>query len=396
MKTGKSALMQPSLRAGIDPFLAMDVVARANKLSRRGVDVISMAVGQPSACAPKSALEAASLALKSGPIGYTDATGIEVLRHRIAQHYKQTYSVDIAPAQVIVTTGSSAGFILGFLALFEPGARIAVPSPGYPAYRNIIKALSMEPVEIATNEECRWALNGELLAREHAKSKIDGILFANPNNPNGTMVNREQFVELFETANRLGIRFISDEIYHGLTYEIEAVCALELSEDVIIINSFSKYFCMTGWRIGWMIVPEPMIETINRLQQNLFICAPEISQIAAVAAFDGIDEMETVRNGYRKNRQLFMERLPALGLETIQPIDGAFYAYACATPWFDKEISNSMSLAALLLDETGVAITPGLDFDIARGADWLRFSFAGEYSRMAEAFERLQIWCENR
>ena len=389
-------LITPSARSNVDPFLAMDVVAKAASLSKQGEDIISMAVGQPGACAPKCALDAAANALQSGPISYTSAPGIVSLPIRIARHYLETYGVEVDPARIFATTGSSAGFVLAFLSSFDVGARIAIPSPGYPAYRNIIKALSMVPVEIETNEDSRWTLNADLLEQENSQEKIDGLLFANPNNPNGTMIAREGFRQLMEKSHELGIRFISDEIYHGLTYEIDETCALEISNDVIIINSFSKYYCMTGWRIGWMIVPENMIRTIDRLQQNLFICAPEISQIAGEAAFDGQQEMEEVRQGYVKNRQLFLDRLPKIGISTIQPIDGAFYAYGDISPLLNNTSRDSMQLASEILDKTGVAVTPGLDFDLSRGKSWMRFSFAGRYERMAEAFERLDQWIKTR
>ena len=382
----------PSARSNVDPFLAMDVVAKAAQLSADGHDIISMAVGQPGAPAPKSALEAAANTLKAGKIGYTSAPGISGLRRRIARHYLDTYGIEVDPARIFVTTGSSAGFVLSFLSMFDKGARIAVPSPGYPAYRNIIKALSMEPVEIRTGEESRWTLNAHLLKRAHHDRPIDGVLFANPNNPNGTMLAEPEFNKLIMCAGELAIRFISDEIYHGLTYEYEGTCALKFTDDVIIINSFSKYFCMTGWRIGWMIVPHTLTRTIDRLQQNLYICAPEISQIAAQAAFDGMEEMEKVKQGYVKNRSLFLERLPKLGITNIQPVDGAFYAYGDISPMSN----NSIDLATEILDKTGVAVTPGVDFDLERGKTWMRFSFAGEYERMVEAFDRLDEWITKR
>jgi aspartate/methionine/tyrosine aminotransferase len=300
--------------------------------------------------------------------------------------------VDVNPRRIFVTTGSSAGFVLAFLSMFDEGARIAIPSPGYPAYRNIIKALSMVPVEIETGPQSRWMLNAQLLEQTHEKEKIDGVLFANPNNPNGTMLERESFAALLKCAEGLGIRFISDEIYHGLTYTMKEACALEFVDDAIIINSFSKYYCMTGWRIGWMIVPETLIRTIDRLQQNLFICAPEISQVAAQAAFDGFEEMEAVRQTYVNNRQLFLERLPKLGITEIQPIDGAFYAYGDISPLSN----NSMELANEILDRCGVALTPGLDFDLKRGKSWMRFSFAGNHQRMKEGFDRLDHWLTRR
>ncbi len=384
--------ISPSLRSNIDSFIAMDVVASAEQLSRQGEDIISMAVGQPGAPAPRSARDAATRQIESGSIGYTSAPGIEELRTRIASHYSEKYQVEINPQRIFATTGSSAGFVLAFLSMFDEGARIAVPSPGYPAYRNIIRALSMVPVEIETGPQSRWTLNVRLLEQAHEKEKLNGILFANPNNPNGTMLERESFAALLKCAEALGIRFISDEIYHGLTYTMKEACALEFVDDAIVINSFSKYYCMTGWRIGWMIVPDAMIRTIGRLQQNLFICAPEISQIAAQAAFDGIEEMESVRQTYIDNRQLFLERLPKLGITEIQPIDGAFYAYGNISPLSD----NSMELANEILDQCGVALTPGLDFDLKRGESWMRFSFAGNHQRMSEGFDRLDLWLARR
>ena len=384
--------ISPSIRSDIDPFIAMDVVARAAKLSGQGEDIISMAVGQPGAPAPASAREAAKRQIESGSIGYTSAPGIEGLRTRIASHYREKYQVEINPQRIFATTGSSAGFLLAFLSMFDEGARIAIPSPGYPAYRNIIKALSMVPVEIETDPESRWTLSAQLLEQTHKKEKLDGVLFANPNNPNGTMLERDPFAALLKCAEELGIRFISDEIYHGLTYTMKETCALEFVDDAVIINSFSKYYCMTGWRIGWMIVPQTLIRTIDRLQQNLFICAPEISQVAAQAAFDGVEEMETVRQTYVDNRQLFLERLPILGITEIQPIDGAFYAYGNITALSD----NSMELANEILACCGVALTPGLDFDLNRGESWMRFSFAGNHQRMIEGFDRLDHWLGRR
>jgi aspartate/methionine/tyrosine aminotransferase len=384
--------ISPSLRSNIDSFIAMDVVARAAQLSGQGEDIISMALGQPSAQAPLSARNAAKNLIESGSIGYTSAPGIDGLRTRIASHYREKYQVDVNPRRIFVTTGSSAGFVLAFLSMFDEGARIAIPSPGYPAYRNIIKALSMVPVEIETGPQSRWMLNAQLLEQTHEKEKLDGVLFANPNNPSGTMLERESFAALLKCAEDLGIRFISDEIYHGLTYTMKEACALELVDDAIIINSFSKYYCMTGWRIGWMIVPETLIRTIDRLQQNLFICAPEISQVAARAAFDGVEEMEAVRQTYINNRQLFLERLPKLGITEIQPIDGAFYAYGDISPLSN----NSMELANEILDRCGVALTPGLDFDLKRGKSWMRFSFAGNHQRMKEGFDRLDHWLTRR
>ncbi len=380
--------MIPSQRSKILPFRAMDVVAKANQAIGDGRDVIMMCIGQPSSPAPSTALMAARRALEHGKIGYTDAAGISALRKRIAQYYLERYGTDIDPRRVFVTTGSSAGFTLSFLAAFDPGDRIVIPSPGYPAYRNILKSLSLEPVEIETLEQDRWTVSADQLDELHSKERVHGILIANPNNPNGTMMAPEAFRALVDRAANLSIKFISDEIYHGLTWGQAEVTALEVNDDSFIINSFSKYFCMTGWRIGWMIVPEDMIDTVDRLQQNIFICAPEVSQIAALAAFDGIDEMNVVKQGYEKNRDLVIKRLNQLGLTRIHPIDGAFYAYANTSGIAE----DSLILSNRILQEADVAVTPGLDFDPVSGNKWMRFSFAGDNSRLSDGFDRLDEW----
>ncbi len=366
----------------------MDVVARANQAVAEGRDIVMMCVGQPGSPAPTTAREAARSALDHGRIGYTTAAGIDPLRRRIAQHYMDKYSVELDPARVFVTTGSSAGFILAFLAGFDPGDRVAIPSPGYPAYRNILRSLSLEPVELATREDERWVISADMLREAHSKKPLNGILIANPNNPNGTMMKPDAFHELMQTSAELSVNFISDEIYHGLTYAQPEICALEISDECFVINSFSKYFCMTGWRVGWMVVPENMSETVDRLQQNAFISAPEISQIAALSAFDGIDEMERVKQGYEANRTLVLDRLSRLGLKKVHPIDGAFYAYVETS-----RISNdSLALSARILDEANVALTPGIDFDTAEGKSWMRFSFAGDNATLVEGFDRLDEW----
>lgn len=380
--------LQPSARSQVEPFRAMSVVARAEELAARGNDVVLMCVGQPSAPAPAAARAAASKAAQAGRIGYTSAAGTAALRRRISRHYGDRYGIEPDPARIFVTTGSSAGFILSFLAAFDPGERVAIPSPGYPAYRNILRALSLEPVEIACRAEDRWVVTPRLLEEAHAAAPISGLLVANPNNPNGTMIEPGAFRTLVEATREMGIRLISDEIYHGLTYGMAETTALDLDDEAFIINSFSKYFCMTGWRIGWMIVPETMVETIERLQQNAFICAPEISQIAALAAFDGIAELEAVRTGYERNRELLLARLPRLGLAEIQPIDGAFYAYADASAL----TADTGEFAARLLEEAYVAVTPGIDFDSRRGRNWLRFSFAGDHDRLNEGLDRIAAW----
>lgn len=385
--------MKPSSRSIVEPFRAMQIVAEAGKLTKAGKDIVLMCVGQPGAPAPTPAREAATKAIAVGKIGYTDAAGIGPLRERIALYYQERYGVSVNKDCIFVTTGSSAGFSLSFLSAFDVGDRVIIPSPGYPAYRNILKSLSLEPVEIETNAGSDWVISPEMLIAEHQKAPVDGVLIANPNNPNGTMMTPEDFERLVKVCKEHSITLISDEIYHGLTYDKREVSALEFDDDLFVINSFSKYFCMTGWRIGWMIVPENMVETIERLQQNNFICAPEISQIAALAAFDGLDEMEEVKQGYLSNRKYVLEELKAIGISEIQPIDGAFYAYFNVSGLLNTTGCNdSMQLANRILHEAGVALTPGIDFDSKRGGDWMRLSFACEESQLIEGFSRLKKW----
>lgn len=384
--------MQFSKRSIVEPFRAMEVVALASKMQARGDDIVMMCVGQPSAPAPRAAREAAKAAIEKGRIGYTPAKGIEPLRQRIAKHYHERYNVELDPERVIVTTGSSAGFMLAFMALFDEKNRVAIPSPGYPAYRNILKALSLVPAEIVTNSASRWVITPNMLDKEHALDPLHGVLVANPNNPNGTMLKPEAFEAIISKAKELDVHFISDEIYHGLTYGAQEETALKYSDHAIIINSFSKYFCMTGWRVGWMIVPEEMVTTINRLQQNAFICAPEVSQIAALNAFDGVDELEATKQGYLKNRQFLLDALPKLGLSELQPVDGAFYVYANAS----RLTNDTEAFCREVLTHAKTAITPGTDFDSSRGHAWVRLSFAGSFDEMEKGIERLGNYLSSR
>jgi len=374
-----------SERSAVDPFLAMDVLAEATRLEGEGRSIVHMEVGQPGAPAPKAVLDAAREAL-AGPLGYTEALGRAPLRERIARHYAETYGVEVSPGNVIVTTGSSAGFMLAFLAGFDAGQRIALPSPGYPAYRNILKALDLIPVEIETTAETRWALTPEHLEQASRDGPIAGVLVASPANPTGTMMEPDALEALIRKAEELGMWFISDEIYHGLVYEgRRAASALETSPDAIVVNSFSKYYCMTGWRVGWMIVPDRLVRPVERLAQNLYISVPDLSQRAALAAFDAREELEAVRAVYAQNRALLRSRLPELGFETILPADGAFYLYADITPFAD----DSVAFSKALLQEAGVAVTPGPDFDPVGGHRFVRFSLAGPHAAMVEGMERL-------
>jgi aspartate/methionine/tyrosine aminotransferase len=381
-------LITPSARSDVPPFMVMDVMAAAARIEAAGGHVIHMEVGQPAAAPPASAITAARAALTSGRLRYTESLGIATLRARIARHYEESYGVAIDPARVVVTTGSSAGFILAFLALFEPGDRVAVALPGYPPYRHILSALGCEPVAIETTQATRWALTPEMLMAAHRKTPLKGVLVASPANPTGTMMPAEALRELVAAAESEGIRFISDEIYHGLDYAFPAETAARLSENCVIINSFSKYFCMTGWRIGWMVAPEPLVRPLDRLQGNLAVSVPTLSQIAAEAAFDGRAEMEAVKYGYEENRRILLEGLPKAGLDKTLPVDGAFYLYADVSCFSD----DSFEFARRMLAQTHVAATPGIDFDPLKGRHFIRFCYAGAAAEMHEAVERLANW----
>ncbi len=372
----------------VSSFLAMDVLSAAAAKERRGDSVIHMEVGQPSAPAPRAAREAAKAALDLGRIGYTEALGISALRERIARHYRDAYGVGIAPERVVVTTGSSAGFVLAFLSLFDAGQRVAITAPGYPAYRNILEALGIEPVTIPLAKADGWIMTAQAIERAHAEKPLHGILAMSPANPSGTMIGRQALADLGETCRRLGLWFVSDEIYHGLTYGEPASTALATDDDAVVINSFSKYYCMTGWRIGWIVVPERLVRPIERLAQNLYISPPYLSQVAALAAFDAMEELEAVKAGYARNRAYLLEELPKAGITEMHPVDGAFYIYADIA----RFTNDSIGFSKRMLEETGVAATPGLDFDPIEGSHYLRLSFAGSESDCRETVARLKGW----
>jgi aspartate/methionine/tyrosine aminotransferase len=382
------AVLTASGRSDVPPFMVMDVMAAAARIEASGGHVIHMEVGQPAASAPGTAIAAARAALEGGRIDYTSALGISSLRQRIARHYRETYRCSVDAERIVVTTGSSGGFILAFLALFEPGDRVAVTVPGYPPYRHILTALGCEPVLIETSSATRHALTGEALIAAHREKPLHGVLVASPANPTGTMMSREALTSLMAAAQGAGIRFISDEIYHGLDYAFPAVTAAELSPQALVINSFSKYFCMTGWRVGWMVVPEHLVRPIERLQQNLSISVPTLSQIAAEAAFEGREQMETIKHGYQENRRILIEGLPRAGLTEFLPADGAFYLYADVS----KFTSDSFAFAGEMLEKTHVAATPGIDFDPVHGRAFVRFSYARSADEMHEAVARITRW----
>jgi aspartate/methionine/tyrosine aminotransferase len=378
----------PSRRGEIEPFLVMDVMRAAADREQAGERIIHMEVGQPGASAPAAAVAAAKRALADGKIGYSEALGRRDLRARISQYYREAHDLDVTPDRIAVTTGSSAGFNLTFLAAFDPGARIALSSPGYPAYRNSMHALGLEAVDIPLGGSLGHVLTPDLLRAEHARKPLDGVLVASPANPTGTLMSPAELKALAEVAEELELVFISDEIYHRLVHVGEESSALQFSDAAIVVNSFSKYYCMTGWRIGWVVVPQTLVRTIERLAQNLYISAPGISQRAALGAFEATAELDQVKAVYAASRQMLLDRLPRMGFEDFSPCDGGFYVYASI-----RRFSNdSLDFSRRMLAEAGVAATSGLDFDRQRGAGTMRFSFAGTEEHMAEAMDRLAVW----
>ncbi|MEO1206796.1 MAG: aminotransferase class I/II-fold pyridoxal phosphate-dependent enzyme [Pseudomonadota bacterium] len=385
--------MTAASRANVDSFIVMEVMNQAAKLEKAGHSIIHMEVGQPGTSAPQPARKAAAEALGQDPLGYTVAAGLPELRQRIAQHYANQYGVNVDAERIIVTTGSSAGFVLTFLAVFEAGTKVGLPVPGYPCYRQILKALGQTEVPIRTDAASRWMPTVEAIAQAKAEHDIAGVLIASPANPTGTMLSPERLDDICQYCRVNGLWFISDEIYHGLTYGRDAVTALGNSnttanENVVIINSFSKYFSMTGWRIGWVVVPTQLIGTFERLQQNLYISPPTISQVAALAAFDGTEELEANRSVYAHNREILLQGLKDTGFSKSVPADGAFYLYCDVSDW----CSDSLALSTQVLHEAHVAITPGIDFDKHEGHRYVRFSYARSTADIEKGILRLQHW----
>ena len=375
-----------SSRSQISPFLVMDVMENARLLEEEGRDLVHMEVGQPGTPAPAAAVERLTRAMQGRePMGYTVALGLPELRRGVAGLYRKRYGIDLDPARVVVTPGSSGAFILAFLALFDAGDRVALADPGYPAYRNILKALDLETVRIETTLETRYQPTPDLLA---GAGRLDGVLVASPANPTGTVLDAGAMQDLTRFAETQNAAFISDEIYHGLTYGTPAVTALQFSDDAIVINSFAKYFSMTGWRIGWMVVPERLIRTVENLAQNLFICSSHASQVAALGALEAEQELEGHRAVYAANRRHLLDALPELGFSDIAPADGAFYIYADIS----RLSNDSTEFCARLLREGGVAATTGLDFDPVRGHHTMRFSFARTEAEIIEGVRRLRAF----
>ena len=379
--------MRLSRRSQVDPFIVMDVMEAARQAEDAGRNIIHLEVGQPGTPAPSGARAALARALERDAMGYTVALGLPALREGIAALYKKRHALDIDPQRIVVTSGSSGAFILAFTALFDAGNRVALGEPGYPSYRQILRALDLVPAGIQTSLENRL----QPVASD-IPADVDGLIVASPANPSGTMLDRGALQSLISACSGSKVAFISDEIYHGITYDAPAVSALEISDDVYVINSFSKYFSMTGWRVGWMVVPDAHVRTIERLAQNLFICPSHASQLAALAALECEAELEGHLDVYRENRKLMLDGLAAAGFRDIAPPDGAFYIYADISGLTD----DSRAFAADLLENAGVAVTPGLDFDPVRGGQTLRFSYARATADIREGLARLQAFMAER
>jgi aspartate/methionine/tyrosine aminotransferase len=389
LEAAKSLLgPQPSRRSAVPPFIVMDVMEAAAGREAQGEKVIHMEVGQPGTPAPRTALEAVRGALDRDTLGYTVALGLPALRARIAEHYRRHYGVAVPPERVVVTTGSSAGFVLTFLALFDAGAAVGLPSPGYPCYRHILTALGQRPAIIVTDAAGRWMPTAMQIEDAARQDLIRGLVLASPANPTGTMLEGERLAEIVAACRRHGIWLIADEIYHGLSYGPREETALAHSDDTVVINSFSKYFSMTGWRIGWLVVPERLVRPIERLAQNLYISPPTVAQVAAIGAFEGIDELEANKRVYADNRAVLLHALPKAGLERILPADGAFYLYVDVGEF----TTDSVAFTKEMLHDLGIAATPGVDFDAERGSRYVRFCYAGTTADMAEAARRLSGW----
>jgi aspartate/methionine/tyrosine aminotransferase len=383
-------MLQAGLRAAsVPPFHAMAMARRATELEASGQTVRHLEVGQPATGAPAPARAAAMRALADEqPMGYTNAPGTMGLRRRIARHYAERYGQDLSPHEIVVVGGASAGFTLAFMAAFDPGMRVGVLEPGYPCYRNTLLALGIEPVAIPVGPDTRWAPTPELL---DAAGPLHGLVIASPSNPTGTVLDAQRLAAVAGWCDASGAQLIADEIYHGITYDGPAPTVLAATRNAVVVNSFSKYYSMTGWRLGWMVLPSHLHDAVERLQQNVYICASHISQIAGLAAFDATDELDQHVQRYAVNRSLLVEGLAAAGITEVAEADGAFYVYADVTHLTDIT-GGSMALCDRWLAEAGVATTPGLDFDLARGHRFVRFSYAGHAAHIIEAVDCLQRW----
>ncbi len=379
--------MKISRRSGVSPFLAMNVLSAANKAEANGESIIHMETGQPGSGAPKAARVALTKAMESSTLGYTEALGIRALRQRISKLYQDWYGIDVPSSRIVITSGASGGFILSFLAAFDVKMRVGIADPGYPSYRNTLRGLDIEPVRLEADASTRFQPSVDHI--ENA-GNLDGLLVASPANPTGTVLPKDQMKALIRVCEEREITLVSDEIYHGLSYGERTHSMLEFTDNCIVVNSFSKYFGMTGWRIGWIVVPEHVVPVIERLAQNLFICSSHASQIAALAAMDAEDELDKNVEIYRTNRTIVLDALNKAGFKELAPCDGAFYVYAN----IENFSSNSNEFCQKMLSDIGVAAVPGHDFDEERGDHWIRFSFAGTTDDVTEAMKRITGWIE--
>ena len=370
--------MKISKRSQVDPFIVMDVMDQARNLELLGKNIIHMEVGQPSKGASEKSLLAVSEAMRLNPLGYTVSVGLSQLRNEISVLYKNWYDLTVDPSRVIVTSGSSSAFILAFTSLFDAGSHVGVTEPGYPSYRQILKSLSLKPVGLPT-----YKSSGHI--PDLSKKELDGLILASPANPTGSILSKKTLTKLIRECSERKINFISDEIYHGLNYGERCISALEITDDVYVVNSFSKYFSLTGWRIGWMIVPEAHVRIVEKLAQNMFICAPHVSQVAALGALNSIASAEKLKLLYKTNRDILLKALPELGFELEAEPHGGFYIYVNVV----SKTNNSVELAKEILNEVGVALTPGIDFDPSRGMHTLRISYACDTKDIEEGIKRL-------
>jgi aspartate/methionine/tyrosine aminotransferase len=381
-----------ALRAGVPPFYVMDVWLAAAERQRTHGDLVNLSAGQPSAGAPAAVRAAAAAALESSPLGYTVALGIPELRAAIAGAYRTRHGIDVDADDVVVTTGSSGGFLLAFLTCFDVGDRVVVTRPGYPCYRNILSALGCEVVDVPCGPETRFQPTAEMLAA--LDPPVRGVVVASPANPTGTVIPPQELAAIAKWCEDSGVQLISDEVYHGLVYPgaPETSCAWETSREAVVANSFSKYFAMTGWRLGWLLVPPALRRAVDCLTGNFTICPPVLAQFAAVAAFtpESVAESDARVEQYAVNREHLLNGLRAMGVDRLAPTDGAFYVYADVSDF----TTNSLAFCSKLLADTGVAIAPGIDFDTARGGSFVRLSFAGPTDDIDEALRRIHPWLE--
>ena len=384
------SLAEARRAAAVPPFHAMAMSRAASELAATGRAVLHLEVGQPSTGAPRAAREAAIAALQRGePLGYTNAPGLVGLRSRIAGRYRDLHDVDVDRDDIVVVAGASAGFTLAFAASFDAGDRVGILEPGYPCYRNTLLALGVEPVAIPVGSDTSWAPTAELL---DAAGRLDGLVIASPSNPTGTVIDEAVLADVVGWCAEHDVQLIADEIYHGIVYGSPATSALSLTRDAVVVNSFSKYFSMTGWRLGWMVVPAHLASAVERLQQNLYICATHVSQVAGLAALDCTEELDGHVRRYARNREALLDGLRTAGIDRIADADGAFYVYADVGHLTDAIGADSMALCRRWLHDLGVAATPGIDFDLARGARFVRFSYASDEAPLVEACERLAGW----